>query len=388
MAVYIPFLTGSDACKIAAQIYGDSDFARVSLDRASTIATKLPPRTKLWLDPAAEGLDNLATRVDNPWFTFMKKFPHFQRLGDDSFWANPDKAIAREFVSALLDECLKYRPAWISVPQLPLVSDVSRNKINRILAKAAGDWKRAASFAGHLILPLIFTNQEQINGKTERNPQLRQATRCYQESGADGVWVVDKSLQDDNGSKTLRNSRFPGLVNLHEELNETVESRIRIAGPYWGMNLLLWARGLVDYPAIGVGSGYQYFLAGGHAKQPSAHLAIAPLRRRTGVVRLSPWLDTTLLKLGPQHPASSELTSLRKNIAVLSVPTNAREQVAKFYKQWFNTLAAVQPSGRSMALFQDLSAAYALGKQLPEFEDEGTARRPESVVEPLMLNCL
>ena len=36
-----------------------------------------------------------------------------------------------------------------------------------------------------------------------------------------------------------------------------------------------------------------------------------------------------------------------------------------------------------MALFQDLSAAYALGKSLPDLPDEGTARRPEAVAEPL-----
>ena len=41
-----------------------------------------------------------------------------------------------------------------------------------------------------------------------------------------------------------------------------------------------------------------------------------------------------------------------------------------------------------MALFQDLSTAYALGKSLPDLEDEGTGRRPEAIAEPLMLSCL
>ena len=54
----------------------------------------------------------------------------------------------------------------------------------------------------------------------------------------------------------------------------------------------------------------------------------------------------------------------------------------------FNLIAAAPKAGRSMVLFQDLSAAYALGKSLPDIEEEGTARRPESVVEPLMLSCL
>jgi hypothetical protein len=41
-----------------------------------------------------------------------------------------------------------------------------------------------------------------------------------------------------------------------------------------------------------------------------------------------------------------------------------------------------------MALFQNLSAAYAAGKSLPDMVDEDTARNPEAVVEPLMFSCL
>ncbi len=41
-----------------------------------------------------------------------------------------------------------------------------------------------------------------------------------------------------------------------------------------------------------------------------------------------------------------------------------------------------------MALFQDLSAAYTLGKTLPDLDNEGTARRPEVIAEALMLICL
>jgi len=98
-------------------------------------------------------------------------------------------------------------------------------------------------FCGRMILPLIFTHQDQINGKTERNPKIQQATRCYHEAQADGFWVVDKTLTDDNGSRTLRNIRFPAIISLHQEINEAIPSKIRVAGPYWGLNLVLWARG-------------------------------------------------------------------------------------------------------------------------------------------------
>ena len=45
----------------------------------------------------------------------------------------------------------------------------------------------------------------------------------------------------------------------------------------------------------------------------------------------------------------------------LGEPRRAREQVATFYKGWFDMIAAAPKAGRSMALFQDLSSAYALG---------------------------
>ena len=66
----------------------------------------------------------------------------------------------------------------------------------------------------------------------------------------------------------------------------------------------------------------------------------------------------------------------------------AIEKLAVFYKYWFDGIANVPKAGRSMALFQDLSAAYALGKSLPPLDDERSARRPEAVAEMLMLSCL
>jgi hypothetical protein len=175
---------------------------------------------------------------------------------------------------------------------------------------------------------------------------------------------------------------------LHQELNDEISSKIKIAGPYWGMNLLLWARGLVDYPAIGVGNAYQYFLAGGHMNAPSTCLAISPLRRRVVVASLGTWLNEATKILGQNHPAYVELAQMRNQIGWISLADRAREQVAKFYKAWFALLSTTPRDGRPLALFQDLSGAFALGRSLPEFVDEGTARRPESVVEPLMLNCI
>lgn len=164
---------------------------------------------------------------------------------------------------------------------------------------------------------------------------------------------------------------------------------MRIAGPYWALNLVLWVRGLVDYPAIGVGAGYQFHLAGGMSTSPSAKIALPSLRRCAGVgPSLGRWLAVAIERLGASHPARSEFIGLQRAFTRGTLAGAAREQVAKFYKRWFEILASTPKEGRSMALFQDLSAAYTLGKTLPDLDNEGTARRPEVIAEALMLICL
>jgi len=93
-------------------------------------------------------------------------------------------------------------------------------------------------------------------------------------------------------------------------------------------------------------------------------------------------------KLAPSNPFRIELTEVAGRLAALQEYNRSREQVAGFYKRWVDIIARAPKGGRSMALFQDLSAAYALGKSLMPFRNEGTARRPESVAEPLMMICL
>ena len=156
----------------------------------------------------------------------------------------------------------------MTIPQLPIVTDSSRNKINAALAKATGKWKsKHTSFGGKLILPLIFTDQDQVNGKQhaiQRYHWLRNIMRMPR------LMVFGLSIKPLPMIAVLRRFEIPvslELMDLHSELNEKIPSRIRIAGPYWGLNLVLWARGLIDYPAIGVGNSYQYFLAGSFSKR-------------------------------------------------------------------------------------------------------------------------
>ncbi|MDX1969845.1 MAG: hypothetical protein SFV23_21915 [Planctomycetaceae bacterium] len=319
----------------------------------------------------------------------MAQFTHFETVGSADFWDRPLSGQVEEFVNSLLDVANQSSPSWISVPQLPLVDDSRRNKINKALAVATGKWRAASGFTGKLILPLIVTHQRQTNLKTSRNPKVSAAIDCYSRAAADGIWVVDKSLDDESGSPTLRDNRFPGLIALHQELNQGISPVIRCAGPYWGLSLLLQARQLIDYPAIGVGSGYQYFLAGGHATTPSAKVAIVPLRRRVAYgSELRAWLDQSIPLTAAGSSERDALQSLRHNFATFSSQTRARRQIASFYKDWCNAIEAMpQPQGRY--LFLDLANAYAFGKSLPEIlGEEGGARRPEAIANSLMTSCL
>jgi hypothetical protein len=223
MADHIPFITGDDGSTLVKKIYHDSDFVRLPLDRASKFLPLLPHSSKVWVDPCVDGLDDLETRRSQPgnknaWFDFMRKFANFERMGTPAFHDKPVASDVYDFVKAVMEACAVHKPTWITVPQLPVVEDSVRNKINRALATATGRWKSSSGYSGRLILPLVFTHQSQVNGKTARNPKVQQAQRCYHEAQADGFWAVDKSLTDDNGSSTLRNKRFPGIIALHEEL--------------------------------------------------------------------------------------------------------------------------------------------------------------------------
>jgi hypothetical protein len=394
MADYIPFVTSESGAGLVKSYYADATIVRVPFERAAAFTASLPTGTKLWIDGCVDGMDDIESRRSSPgkpnsWFDCMKTTSNFEAIGDLDFQKAPVRATVEAFVYSVMNKCHALKATWITVPQLPATDGTERNKINRALALAAGKWRAVTSFSGRLILPLIVTNQRQINSKTVRNKKVELASRCYQDARADGIWFVDSSLVDDSGSATLRTTRLPGLMAMHEEMNEKISSKIRIAGPYWGANLVLWAKGLVDHPAIGLGSGYQYFLSGRPGgRLPTVKIALPALRRRVGLVGLGSWLSTAMGKLGPGHPAFAEFTGIKARLSILSDLGRAKQEVARFYQGWFSAIASAPKAGRSMAMFQDLSAAYALGKALPDLEDAGTARRPECVAEPLMLSCL
>ncbi len=401
MADHIPFVFSPGDCRILKTLYQDSVVVRVSLQTKDNTIRLIPPGIGVWIDGAVDGLhgwkpqrttrDGRETKRYEAYDGYIRGFPGHDRIGDPDFQSRPENGVVKGFVEAILDSCcdLSPKPVWVSIPQLPIVSNASRNRINRLLAKNSAEWRRARQYSGKLILPVIFTHRKQVNLRTLKKCEL--VSECYRDAGAQGVWVAESSLDDQEGSGSLE-ARFQGLIKFHQELAELLPSdTIKIGGPYWGMNLILWSRGLIHHPAIGLGSAYQYRVPGPAPSPGKSRVALPPLRREAlASEKLDAWIIKALLSIPSSDTAHSELEQLLRNLPRLRlIPDASRGQVAKFYKGWFDGLASVPISGRPLALFQDLSKAFVLGRSLqPLPAEEKTARRPDRVAQQLMLNCL
>jgi hypothetical protein len=330
------------------------------------------------------------TKFSRSYREHISRLSGHEQIANPTFQASPKATVVNSFVKSALDLCTEHKADWVTVPQLPILSDASRNKINKLMADAAKTWKQQSGFAGKLILPVIFTNQKQINKKTERTKKLSSVVTCYKAAVADGVWIVDSSLNDQDASDTF-NKRFPALINLHEELNAQIpDDAITIAGPYWGMNLVMWTRGIVRFAAVGLGTSYRYNIPGSMLSPGKTRVALGPLRRwASASPELKKWLSETLKTLSADPANAAEFSTIEKDFSHLQQhKAQANLQIAKFYRQWFHKFAALPPSGRALALYHDLSSSYVLAKGLEELPEDGTARRPERIQQLLMMNCL
>jgi len=398
MASHIPFVNTEDDCRRFKDYYSDSVSIRISLDAIDAIKQHLPEKVQLWLDPSVDGYHHLlisssrkSKTVMTPWEKLIDKFEENEVMSDVDFLKNPDQGKLKEFVKSALELCLKYDPSWITVPQLPLLNDLSRNRINRDLAKTTNEWKLTSAFKGKLVLPIIFTNQQQYKGKTERNKRKAVIKNCYESSGANIIWVVDSSLSDLKGSGAFRN-RFSNLIEFHKDLIKWCSGNASIvAGPYWGINVVLWARELCDYPAIGPGGSYKYHIPGPFSlHRGSARVVIPPLRRSVSVdPSLRGWLRDVLGRLDPKDCAYQKILKIIENFDMYFVNLNmARDQTAKFYKEWLNEIEAIPAAGRPLALYQMLSSAFVFGKKMPKLsKSEGYGGDASMVAQQLMLNC-
>jgi len=139
-----------------------------------------------------------------------------------------------------------------------------------------------------------------------------------------------------------------------------------------------------------MGGSYQYHLSGGIIQKSVLRVAILSLRRW---VRLEPklheWLRHALAKLPERDSARSEFEHLERQLPRMGDSEIAKDQIATVHRSWLAELEAASPQGRALLLYQQLSAAYVLGRALPSLpSSEKSASRPERVAEQHMLNCL
>jgi hypothetical protein len=394
---YIAFASFKTDWPLVNELYPQAAGARITLQALKSAAAGDLPQTKLWIDAQIDGLHfpevfSASKSGYESYKKYIEHFPNARKIID-----TPDRGSVATFVNSVLDTILEATEGldnlgYISVPQLPYTLGAGRNKINRTLAELSFKWKGAQRRPLRLILPVVFAKQwGQTDTKTDRNSKVKLAATSFENSGADGIWVVDSTLDDHAAASTLENQRFPGIIHFHEELNAKLPSdTVTIAGPYWGLNLALWSRGLVRFPAIGVGRGYQYSIPGREPQSSGAKIRVAvpPLKRLVVSTALKPWLQRALHKLDRNDPAYNEFAKLAKSLD-LTTKERARRQIAGFYRDWLLKLESVPVSSRALTLYQDLSAAFVLGSRLEPFDkDLEDVPNPAIIAKQLMVNCL
>jgi hypothetical protein len=391
MSDFIPFVNSKTDCNILKEIYADTAIVRVSLCTPPSVIDALPNNMNRWVDPGIDIFHDKwpqQLREQHTLFASYDRSGAFQELPDEA----PKKKDAWAMAETLLDACGKLDASWLSAPQLPYDKGKIRTSTNTQLAAATAAWVKRTRFRGSLVIPVILTHRDQVNKKPERDRIIKQVSKNATVVGARAVWVVDANLNDQSGAGTNQ-ARFSNLIEFHRDLQAKLSDGIRIVtGPYWGLNVVIWARGLATDVAIGLGSSYQYRYSGSASLGgvPSVRVALPPLRRQAIVdATLRKWLDDVLATL-PGGAARNDFADVRKKFRTFEhVRGRARRQVAGFYKEWLDNIAQVPKAGRALALFQDLTNAYVLGKSIKEtLANEGTARRPERIAQQLMMNCL
>jgi len=411
MPEYIPFVNTPTDCNILKH-YGDCEMVRLPLEAVSTLIGKIPQHAKIWLDPCVDGYHyrlstNWPRKPRTEWKQYYKSlweqldkvfgtFPNYELLTDPKQWKKPKQRDLELFIDSVMDKCVQYKPNWISVPQLPIAKGSSRDKINKMLAQATGQWKRKASWSGKLVLPIIFTNQNQMNTPGTQKAKLDFLATCYDLSGANSIWAVDESLTDQQ-----RNAKYPQrysrLIEFHEGIRSRFGSNVNIvAGPYWAINLVLWARELCDHPAISLGSSYAYNISCGVPGGPPVNrVVLSPIKRVVVVEKeLEGWLKDSLTKLASNDTAFLEFSDMLKNFSKLKTRIISLNQSAKSYRDWLKNIENKPKAGRKFALYQDLSSAYVIGSQLRPLPSKvvpyvsAPIRKAGKVAEQLMLSCL
>ncbi len=429
MADYIPFVNNEGDATIARKYFADAHCMRVPLESVAATVPLLEPGTALWVDATVDAydcilgttwpmdigteppesveaqwpLDEQGAKQDDwkyelwkRWYAQFGRFTGYRVLTDPKYWVKQYADELNAFVAENLDACMGYKPLWLSVPQLPVPPGGGRNKINRMLAEAAGLWKDRTKPDARLILPAVFTSSTILRRKPHRDDKLQAAMHDYQLARADGMWVVDVTLSDQNLSENFTD-RYSALLAFHQALKEQLPRDAPvIVGPYWGMNIVLWVRGLCQHPALGIGTSYTYYTPMSPIQKGRPKLAIPPLRRMAiASPEMRAWLEQVLADLPPTDSMYPSLQQLLDQLPVLANKDVAKDQLAAFYKEWLDTIAVTLPQERALRLYEDLSQAYVLGRRLPHMpkgvlsaDGSVSVREPGKVAEQLMLMSL
>ena len=413
MPEYIPFINTPTDRRILNQYYSDCEMVRLPLESAGTLVSEIPQQAKIWLDPCVDGYHHRLntnwphtrraewreyyTRLWNQLDRVFGTFRNYELLADPNEWKKPNQSDLDCFIDSLMNKCTHYKPTWISVPQLPIAKGPPRDKINKMLARATGQWKRNADWFGKLVLPIIFTNQNQLSTPSTQKKKLASLVNCYDLSGANSIWVVDESLTDQQrNSKYIQ--RYSKLIKFHQRVRNRFGSDVSIiAGPYWAINLILWARELCDYPAISLGSSYKYNISCGVPGGPPVNRVVLSPVKRVVVVedQLREWLEDSLTKLDNNDTAFFEFNEILRNFSKLKTTRiTSLSQTVQSYRNWLKNIENKPKAGRKFALYQDLSSAYVIGSQLKDLPPEAVPyasapiRKAGKVAEQLMLSCL
>lgn len=323
------------------------------------------------------------------WREFYQKYPKAHQFGSPDFQRKPDRNIVVACLGEILDECMKLNPIWLSVPQLPFANDSSRNKLNLEMAKATAEWKADRNVDVELVLPAIFSHQNQTRGKTQWGEKAKQIMRCTKQAAASVVWVADTTIADASG-KPSNQKKLEEQIKFYTYLRGILPGQKLVGGPFWGLNLVLWARALVDYPAIGVGGGYSYSVSGGIVKTGNTRLILEPLFRQcVASSELLQWLTESVAKLGAEMEGSLEFQELIGGWAAYQTKKESKRFCAERYRRTIMRLQETPPASRALTLYQWLSGCFVTGSQLGDLpSSEKSGRMPQQIAQQLMLLCL
>ena len=448
MPEYVPFIFGKNDVECYTRVFGDAPVVRIQLSDVHKLDRSIPQEQWLWVDP---GLDEVNNYLDAPKYVEEWKANAFYPALNECNWlfsrvhhtsarkngsvrsgpawkvtssalSNPDMLGVTALTKNIVRRILALpKVAWISVPHVGVhgSAGIRENSLNLALGAATASAIRESSAkrSYHLIQPLILKSKTQYDTSKGRNALVKLLKRLMDASGAAAAWVVDQSLDDWNVSTKSAN-RIGSLVELHQKIKDEVGNIVVAAGPYWITGLLLWARGLVSAPVVGIGSRYKYhWPCSPMGNSPTLRVAVPPLRR---LVKCKPpsravkWLkNASTMLTGNEASGSNSVTEMlaANQASEASLPKDAvafanlatqvadgfdagrsKYQIAQFHREWIKELEKTSAVGRPVLLFQQLTQAYALGKYLGQKkmagplpgEDTKLMGQPEAIAQLYM----